>query len=111
MPVAVFDTGTQGPEPFLVDRGADCTGDKTRDKADGINLDGFLGTGLFSDSIKDQEKDIIKIGSDIRARTSGNVDPNGHGTWVGCTITGSPYNSLGAAGVNPLVPDVYKRQC
>jgi hypothetical protein len=104
MPVAVFDTGTQGPEPFLVDRGADCTGDKTRDKADGINLDGFLGTGLFSDSIKDQEKDIIKFGNDIRARTSGNMDPNGHGTWVGCTITGSPYNSLGAAGVNPLVP-------
>ena len=104
MPVAVFDTGTQGSEPFLVDRGADCTGTKDRDKADGINLDGFLGTGLFSDSIKDQEKDIIKFGNDIRARTSGNMDPNGHGTWVGCTITGSPYNSLGAAGVNPLVP-------
>jgi NACalpha-BTF3-like transcription factor len=102
MPVAVFDTGTQGREPFLVDRGADCSGDKIKDTV-AINLKGVLGGGLYSESIKDQEKDIIKIGTDIRNRTSGNADPNGHGTWVGCTITGSPYNSLGAAGVNPMV--------
>ena len=102
MPVAVFDTGTVGPEAFIVDRGADCTGDKAKNN-DSVDLNGFLGTGLFRESIKDQEKEIIKIGTDIRARTSGNTDPDGHGTWVGCTITGSPYNSLGAAGVNPLV--------
>lgn len=101
--VAVFDTGSQGPEPFLVSQGADCTGSIENDAIDdlGFDFDGVLGTGLFDDSIKDQENDIIHIGNYIKTMTYGVTDPNGHGTWVASAVNGSPYNGMGAAGVNP----------
>jgi len=104
MPVAVFDTGAEGPEPFISGSGADCTGTVGNKKVSDLNLDGFLGTGLFSGNVEDQEKDIATIGNNIKTLTYGCTDVHGHGTWVACTINGSPYNGLGSAGINPLVP-------
>jgi subtilisin family serine protease len=34
------------------------------------------------------------------------MDTHGHGTWVACTIDGNPFNGLGSAGINPMVPVV-----
>ncbi|WP_336139989.1 hypothetical protein, partial [Klebsiella pneumoniae] len=55
----------------------------------GFDFDGLLGTGLFSDSIKDQENDIVHIGNYLKTMTYAIKDENGHGTWTGCTINGS----------------------
>ncbi|HEY9755232.1 MAG TPA: S8/S53 family peptidase [Oculatellaceae cyanobacterium] len=106
MPVAVFDSGTQGPEPFIAGAGADCTGTVGNKKVNdlGFDFNGFLGTGLFADSIKDQEADIATIGNNIKTVTYGCTDTFGHGTWVSSTIDGSPYNGKGSAGLNPMVP-------
>lgn len=101
--VGLFDTGTEGPEPFVSGWGADCTGSLENDAIDdlGFDFDGVLGTGLFSDSIKDQEDDIIHIGNYLKTMTYGIKDENGHGTWTACTINGSNVNGKGAAGINP----------
>ncbi len=104
MPVAVFDSGVQGAEPFTCFQGADCTGKVGNDKVDDLNLDGFLGTGIGADSVKEKEGHIAQIGNNIKTLTYGCIDPVGHGTWVACTITGQPYNGLGSVGVNPMVP-------
>ncbi len=106
MPLAVFDTGTQGFEAFIDRPGANVMGSIANDKIDdlGFDFNGFLGTGLFSDSIKDQEDDIIHIGNYIKTMTYGCIDTHGHGTWVGTTISGSYYNGMGSAGINPQVP-------
>ena len=104
MPVAVFDSGTQGPEPFICSQGADCTGKVGNDKVGDLNLDGFLGTGIGADSVQEKEGHIAQIGNNIKTLTYGCTDTFGHGTWVSCTICGSPYNHMGSAGLNPMVP-------
>jgi subtilisin family serine protease len=106
MPIAVFDTGVQGTEPFVSGQGADCTGKVGNKQVNdlGFDFNGILGTGIDKDSIKAQESDIVHIGNYIKTMTYCNSDPHGHGTWVSCTINGNPYNGMGSAGVNPMVP-------
>lgn len=106
-PVAVFDTGLEGEESWHTSWGADCTGTVGQEQYDdlGLDFDGLLGTGLFSsDSIKEQEKDIVKLGNLLKTMTYGLYDKNGHGDYVAAAINGSPYNGKGACGVNPQVP-------
>lgn len=99
MPLALFDSGVQGPESWVSGHGADTTGKVGNKKANDLDID-----GLFSDTIEDQEQDIIEIGNNIKTLTYGIIDGNGHGTKIASIINGSPYNGKGAAGVNPQVP-------
>lgn len=106
-PVAVFDTGLEGDESWHTSWGADCTGTVGQDQYDdlGLDFDGLLGTGLFSsDSIKEQENDIVKLGNLLKTLTHALTDKDGHGDFVAAAINGSPYNGKGACGVNPQVP-------
>lgn len=105
-PVAVFDTGVEGPESWLSGWGADCTtsvGDKKIDDL-GFDFDGILGTGLFDDDIEEQEKDIVEIGNNIKTLTYGCTDAIGHGTAVASVINGRNFNGKASAGCNPRVP-------
>ncbi len=105
-PVAVMDTGVEGPESWLSGWGADCTGSVGDKKLDdlGFDFDGILGTGLFDDDIEEQEKDIIEIGNNIKTLTYGCKDSHGHGTAVASVINGRNFNGMASAGCNPRVP-------
>lgn len=96
MPVAVFDTGVEGPEPWISGHGADVTKP--------IKYYSDLQDDFGDFNIEEREKDIIGFGNAIKTLTHGITDNHGHGTWVACAINGSPYNGKGAAGVNPQVP-------
>lgn len=99
MPLALFDTGVQGSgtESWVSGHGADATGKVGNERTDNLDIDGV-------GDIQDQEQDIIRIGNNIQTLTYGIIDQNGHGTKIASLINGSPYNRLGAAGVNPQVP-------
>ncbi len=98
-PVAIFDTGVEGPESWVSGWGADCTVQQKSNKSLQFAL--IMGEDI---DIEEREKDIISFGNAIKTLTYGIKDADGHGTWVASVINGSPYNGKAAAGVNPQVP-------
>lgn len=99
MPVAVFDTGVEGPESWISGHGADATKP--------IKYYSDLQDDFGDFNIEEREKDIVGFGNAIKTLTYGIKDDHGHGTWVASVLNGSPYNEKGAAGVNfqcPIFP-------
>lgn len=107
--IAVLDTGCswQGDTGVTPSWGADVSGihKDIGEKVDDA-LDGFLGTGLFSDDVEDIEKDMEKWANKAQTLSMGINDNNGHGTWVASTAAGreNGKNSLGIAPGADIYP-------
>jgi NACalpha-BTF3-like transcription factor len=98
MPVAIFDTGVEGPESWLSGPGADATASAGTERLDDdVDLDEDM-------DIEDQEDEIVRVGNEIKTLTYGCTDPIGHGTAVASVINGRSFNGVASAGVNSRVP-------
>ncbi|MDZ4837454.1 MAG: S8/S53 family peptidase [Candidatus Melainabacteria bacterium] len=101
--IAVLDTGCswQGDTGVTPSWGADVSGihkeigEKVEDA-----LDGFLGTGLFSDDVEDIDKEMEGWANRAQTLSMGIMDNNGHGTWVAAAAAGRQ-NGKNSVGIAP----------